>query len=106
MAFDLFCRFSLTRISQATSEMGEWKSGLSVPRSHYPDKAFGLDFKDATALQFSHSHLVFLSISNDKHQNVPPVNHHQKCLINGICGTSDMKSNCFGLVLPEMLKTF
>ena len=35
----------------------------------------------------------FLSIS-DEHQNVPPVNHQQKCLIKGgVCGTFDIKSN-------------
>ena len=34
-----------------------------------------------------------LSISGNQHQNVKPVNHQQKCLINGICGIFDMKSD-------------
>ena len=30
-----------------------------------------------------------------------PFNHQQKCLINGICGIFDMKSNHVGKVIPK-----
>ena len=48
----------------------------------------------------------FLSIFSNEHQKVPPVNHRQKCLINGICGTFDMKSNYFGPVIPKSQESF
>ena len=37
---------------------------------------------------------------------MPPVNHLQKCLINVICGTFDIKSNHFGPVIPKTLEKF
>ena len=49
----------------------------------------------------------FLSISSNEHQNILPVNHHkQKCLIKGICGSFDIKSNYFGPVIPKKRKKF
>ena len=39
----------------------------------------------------------------------PPLrdfNHQQKCLINGICGIFDMKSNHVGKVIPKKPKNF
>ena len=30
-----------------------------------------------------------------------PFNHQQKCLINGICGIFDMRSNHVGKVIPK-----
>ena len=33
-----------------------------------------------------------------------PFNHQQKCLINGICGIFDMKSNHVGKVIPKKAK--
>ena len=45
----------------------------------------------------------FLSISSDEYQNVPPINHQQKCSVNGICGTSNMKSNDGGPVISKKL---
>ena len=53
--------------------------------------------------QFSHDDLVFVFFSNE-HQTVLLVNHQEKCLINGICGTFDIKSNHFGLVIPKKAK--
>ena len=35
-----------------------------------------------------------------------PFNHQQKCLINGICGIFDMKSNHVGKVIPKKPKKF
>ena len=32
---------------------------------------------------------------------MPPVNHQQKCLINGICNTFRIKSNYFCPVIPR-----
>ena len=34
-----------------------------------------------------------------------PFNHQQKCLINGICGIFDMKSNHVGKVIPKNQKS-
>ena len=34
-----------------------------------------------------------------------PFNHQQKCLINGICGIFDMKSNHVGKVIPKKPKS-
>ena len=34
-----------------------------------------------------------------------PFNHQQKCLINGICGIFDMKSNRVGKVIPKKPKS-
>ena len=66
-----------------------------------------LDFKDAVALQFGHTHSgSFLSTFSDKHQKVPPVSHRQECLIKGICGTLDINSNHFGPVIHNKLKKF
>ena len=48
--------------------------------------------------------ISFLSAFSNEHQNVPPVNHQQKCLINGICGVFDVKSNYFDSLVP--LKNF
>ena len=50
--------------------------------------------------------MIGVSLFSNKHQKVPPVNHQQIWLINGICGTLDIKSNYFGLVIPIMLKHF
>ena len=47
--------------------------------------------KDTAALQFG----SFLSVFSNEHRNAPPINHQQRCLINGICGTLDIKSNYF-----------
>ena len=33
-----------------------------------------------------------------------PFKHQQKCLINGICGIFDMKSNHVGKVIPKKTK--
>ena len=55
-------------------------------RSHYPGRASALDFKDVAAARFGQSDVVFV------YQKVPPVNHQQKCLTNGICGTVLIKS--------------
>ena len=46
----------------------------------------------------------FVFIFSDEHQKVLPVSHQQKCSINGICGTFDIKSNYFGPVIPRKLK--
>ena len=46
------------------------------------------------------------SIFSNEHQKVPPVYHQQKCLINGICGASGIKSNYFGPTIPRKLKDF
>ena len=35
-----------------------------------------------------------------------PFNHQQKCLINGICGIFDMKSNHVGKVIPKSQKVY
>ena len=35
-----------------------------------------------------------------------PFNHQQKCLINGICGIFDIKSNHVGKVIPKKPKKF
>ena len=35
-----------------------------------------------------------------------PCNHQQKCLINGICGIFDMKSNHVGKVIPKKPKVY
>ena len=52
--------------------------------------------------------ISFLSAFSNEHQNVPPVNHQQKCLINGICGVFDVKSNYFDSLVPlkKILKKF
>ena len=74
----------------------------SDTRSRHPERASAFDFKDAAT-----RHLViamYLSIYSNEHQNVPLVNHQLKCLINGICGILDMKSNCFGRIIPKKLK--
>ena len=34
------------------------------------------------------------------------IRYQQKCLINGICGTFDIKSNYFGPVIRKKLKRF
>ena len=78
----------------------------SLTGNHYPERASASDFKDATAPRFGHSDIGFLSISSNEHQNIPPVNHQQKCLINGISGTFDIKSNCLGPVIPNKLEKF
>ena len=57
-------------------------------RSHHLKRASALDFNDS-ALLFSHSDVV-LSHGHQKHL---PVSHQQQCLIKGICGTFDIKSN-------------
>ena len=41
------------------------------------------------------------SVLSNKHEKVQPVNHQQKCLINRICGTFDIKSDCFGPAIPR-----
>ena len=56
-----------------------------------PEKASASDFKDSAAPRFGHIDVVFLSNFSNENQKVPPVNHQQKCLINGICGTFDLK---------------
>ena len=48
--------------------------------------------------------MQFLFISSNKHQNMLPVNHQQKCLIKGICGIFDMKSNHVGPVIKVLEK--
>ena len=74
----------------------------SYDRIHYPDRASALDFKETTAPRFSQSDVFFLSIFSNEQQQVPPVNHKQKCLIKRICGTFDMKSNYYGPVIPKI----
>ena len=44
--------------------------------------------------------------SSNKHLNVPPVYHQQKCLINGICRIFYMKSNHFVQLYLKSLKSF
>ena len=63
------------------------------------------DVKDAAVPQFSHDDLVFVFFSNER-QTVLLVNNQKKSLINGICGTFDIKSNHLGLVIPKNLKKF
>ena len=53
--------------------------------------------------RFGHSDVVIFS---NKHQDVPPVNHHQKCLIKELCGIFDMKSYYFGPVILKKLTEF
>ena len=48
----------------------------------------------------------FFDYFTNKHQKVPRVNNQQKCLINGICGTFDIKSHNFGPAIPRNLKRF
>ena len=48
--------------------------------------------------------MYFLYIFSNEHQNVQSVNHPQKYLINGICGSFDMKSNYFGPLILKKLK--
>ena len=50
--------------------------------------------------------VYFLSIFSNEHQKIPPANHQQKCLINGICDTFGIQSNYFGPVVPKKLKRF
>ena len=59
--------------------------------------------KDCSALHYFLTDLSFLPIFSNQHPKVPPVNHQQNCLINGICGTCDIKSNYFGSVIPRKL---
>ena len=35
---------------------------------------------------------------------MPPVNHQQNCLMTGICGIFDVKSNHFGPMIPKNQK--
>ena len=44
--------------------------------------------------------------SSNKHLNVPPVYHQQKCLINGICRIFYMKSNHFVQLYLKSWKSF
>ena len=62
-----------------------------------------LGCKDAADPRFGHSDIVFLSISSNKHQKVPPANNQQKSLTNQ---TLEIKSNCFGPVIPKKVKKF
>ena len=64
-----------------------------------------LDFNDTAALLFGQSNVVFFCfIFIKEYQKVPIVNYQQKCLINRIRGTFDIKSNKFGLIIPKKLK--
>ena len=56
-------------------------------RKHYPKRTFA--FQRPHRARFGHSDVVFLSIFSTEHQNVPLVNHKQKCLINRIFGIFD-----------------
>ena len=42
----------------------------------------------------------FLSVFSNKNENVPPVIHQQKCLVNGICGNFDIKSDYIDRLIP------
>ena len=76
-----------------------------ITKSHYQERASASDFKDAVAQRFGHRDVVVIYFTND-HQKLPPVNHQEKCLVNGICGIFDKKSNYFGPVMPEKIKRF
>ena len=79
---------------------------MYITRSNARRAASVSDFKDVTVPQFGHSDVVFCSICSKERQKVSPVNHQQKRLLNGICGTFDIKSNYFGPVIPKKLKKF
>ena len=49
-----------------------------IYKSHYPERASALDFKDTTTRDFVIV-MWFLSIFSNEHQNMLPVNHQQKC---------------------------
>ena len=46
--------------------------GLINTRSHYPERASALDFKEAAALQCGHSDVFFLSMFSKEHQKTLP----------------------------------
>ena len=77
------------------------ESEVITPREYLS----ALDFKDAAAPRFDHIDVVF-SIFINEHQKIPSVNCQQKCLINGICSTFDIKPNYFGPVIPKKLSKF
>ena len=70
---------------------------LSFTRSHYPDRASALDFKDTATPQFDHGDAVLVYF----YEKVPPVSHQQKYLINGLYNTFDIKSNYIGPVIAK-----
>ena len=58
----------------------------------YKERASLVDLKDDAVSQFGHSNVVFSLFFSKEHKKVLPINHQKKCLMNGICGTFDIKS--------------
>ena len=73
-------------VNSVNNSKSKNKLALNESRRHWPERASELDFKYAAAPRFGHSDVFFALFCNE-HPKVPPVNHQQICLINGICGT-------------------